>query len=114
MPLASRIRARIKNLFPPAPPPPKPGPKPPGSSFDSWPSRRPRIVADPTHPDFSSDIDPLWPIPEEALKANAKYVSSGERKIHPHTLFGRTGFGLVEFPKSMTSVIRVLVDGVSF
>ena len=110
MSLASRIRARLNYLFPPAPPTPKPGPKPPGSSFDSAAKLRSRIVVDPIHPDFLSRVDPLWPIPEEALKKNAEHETSVTRKVHPHTAFGRHGFGLVEIPKSITSPIRALVE----
>lgn len=114
MSLASRIRARLNHLFPAAPPPPKPGPRQPGSSFDSNTRARRRIVPDPIHPDFLSRADPLWPIPEEALKANAGYENSVSKKVHPHTAFGRNGFGLVEIPESITSTIRALVAGISF
>lgn len=114
MSLASRIRARLNYLFPPAPPLPKPGPRQPGSSFDSKAKPRRRIVADPIHPDFLSRVDPLWPIPEEALKANAEHETSVSKKVHPHTAFGRNGFGLVEIPESITSTIRALVEGISF
>jgi len=114
MSLASRIRARLNYLFPAAPPPPKPGPKPPGSSFDSKTKPRRRIVANPIHPDFLSRADPLWPIPEEALKANAEHETSVSKKVHPHTAFGRNGFGLVEIPESITSTIRALVEGMPF
>jgi len=113
MSLGSRIRARLNYLFPAAPPSPKPGPKPPGSSFDSRAKKfqHRRIVVDPVHPDFLSRVDPLWPIPEEALKANAAHETSVSRKVHPHTAFGRNGFGLVKIPESLTSSIRALVEG---
>src|SRR5271167_2389294 len=111
MSLASRIRARLNHLFPPAPPLPKPGPKPPGSSFDSTAQHRPRLIVNPIHPDFLAPVDPLWPIPEDALKKNAEHETSVTRKVHPHTAFGRNGFGLVEIPESITSPIRSLVEG---
>jgi hypothetical protein len=110
MSLASRIRARLNYLFPPAPPRPKPGPKPPGS-FDSATRPHLRKEVNPIHPDFSSGIDPLWPIPEEAMKKNAEHETSMTRKLHPHTAFGRNGFGLVEIPQSIILPIRALVQG---
>lgn len=114
MSLPSRIRARLNYLFPPTPPPPKPGPKVPGSSSDSpAPQLRRRHPVKPIHPDFLSSVDPLWPIPDEALRKNAEHESSYTRKVHPHTAFGRHGFGQVEIPESIVKPIRALVEGIA-
>src|SRR5579859_1206350 len=110
--LASRIRARFNYIFPSAPAPPKPGPKPPGSSFDSESKLRRRIVFDPIHPDFLEKVDPLWPIPEEALKKNRIDETSMTKRLHPHTAFGKHGFGVMVIPESVTEPIKKLVDGI--
>jgi len=68
-------------------------------------------VADPIHPDFLANVDPLWPIPEETLKRNAHLESSASRKLHPHTAFGRTGFGRVDVPESIASPLQALASG---
>jgi hypothetical protein len=111
MSLSSRIRSRFNHIFPPKPTPPTPGPKPPGSSFDSVAKLRRRIVVDPIHPDFLDRVDPLWPIPEEALKQNSGSDNAVSRRLHPHSAFGRHGFGMVEIPESITSPIKALVEG---
>lgn len=111
MSLASRVRARFTSLFPQGPPKPKPGPAAPSSTIDSAAKHGHRIVVDPIHPDFYSRVDPLWPIPEESLKQNDAKGASATRKLHPHTAFGRTGFGIVEVPESISSPIRALVNG---
>jgi hypothetical protein len=113
MSLTSRIRARFNHLFPPPPKPPTPGPKPPGSSFDSTAKLRRRIVVNPIHPDFLERVDPLWPIPEEALKKNEPVENAVSRRLHPHTAFGRSGFGIVTIPETIATPIRFLVEGMS-
>ena len=110
--LGSRIRARFNHLFPSAPAPPKPGPKPPGSSFESVPKLRRRHLVDPIHPDFLEKIDPLWPIPEEALRKNRIDETSMTKRLHPHTAFGKHGFGVVTIPETVTEPIQKLVDGI--
>lgn len=110
MSLSSRIRSRFNYIFPPKASPPKPGPKPPGSSFDSAAKLSRRIVVDPIHPGFLDRVDPLWPIPEEALKQNSQVENSVTRRLHPHSAFGRHGFGMVEIPESITSPIKELVQ----
>lgn len=110
MSLASRIRARFNYLFPPAPKAPTPGPNAAPSS--PRPVRR-RNVPDPIHPDFLGRVDPLWPIPEEALKENKVHPTGWSKKLHPHTAFGRQGFGLVAIPHKITAPIQALIDGTS-
>ena len=105
MSLASRIRARFNYLFPAAPQAPTP---PPGApTFDA--SKRPRLRVEPIHPDFLMDVDPLWPIPEDVLKANQIPESAQLNKLHPHTAYGRTGFGTVSIPEHITSPLKKLV-----
>src|SRR6202022_447243 len=111
MSLASRIRARFNHIFPPPPPPPIPGPKPPGFSFDNAAKIRRRHFVDPIHPDFLERVDPLWPIPEKNLKDNEVTGNAVSRRLHPHTAFGRNGFGMVEIPETITTPIRKLVEG---
>lgn len=113
MSLASRIRARFNHLFPPTPPLPTPGPRVVPPSVESIPSPRRRVIVDPIHPDFLEKVDPLWPISEELLEKNAMGENSVSRKIHPHTAFGRTGFGMVAIPQTITTPIRGLVEGIS-
>lgn len=108
MSLASRIRARFNYLFPQQPAPPQPGPRPPGFSFETAAKIRRRTVADPIHPDFLSAVDPLWPIPEKALKNNAVPEPSIWRKLHPHTSFGRTMLGKVVVPEATVASLRDL------
>src|SRR5579862_7706710 len=113
--LASKIRARFNFIFPPTPPPPSPpssGPTVAGAAAEAARIRR-RAVADPIHPDFLGPVDPLWPIPEDALKKNAAHETSLTRRLHPHTAFGKFGFGTVEVPDNITSPIRTLVAGTS-
>src|SRR5271170_2478630 len=93
--LTRRLRARFNNLFlgtspPPALPPPKPSTPqspPPESLAELAASKRKRriekIITAPIHPDFLSNVDPLYPISEEALKANALNETSATRKLHP-------------------------------
>jgi hypothetical protein len=112
--LASRIRARFNYIFPSAPSAPaaaKPGPSPPNTAFDPESKVRRRVVFDPIHPDFLEKIDPLWPISEEALKKNRIDETSMTRKLHPHTAFGKHGFGVLAIPETMTQPIKKLVDG---
>lgn len=111
MSLSSRIRSRFNYIFPQKPKSPIPGPKPPGSSFESAAKLRRRIVVDPIHPDFLDRVDPLWPIPEEALKQNSGAENAVSRRLHPHSAFGRHGFGMVEIPASITTPIKALVQG---
>jgi hypothetical protein len=113
MSLAARIRSSFNHLFPPPPTPPTPGPKPPGSSFDSSAKLRRRIVVDPIHPDFLERVDPLWPIPEDALKKSEDAGNAVTRRLHPHSAFGKTGFGMVEIPESITVPIKALVESTS-
>jgi hypothetical protein len=109
--LASRIRARFNYIFPSTPSAAKPGPSPPNTSFDPESKVRRRVVFDPIHPDFLEKIDPLWPISEEALKKNRIDETSMTRKLHPHTAFGKHGFGVLAIPETMTQPIKKLVDG---
>jgi len=114
MSLASRIRARFNYIFPSAPSPPKPGSTVTGSvAADAAANgRRRRVVVDPIHPDFLERVDPMWPIPEEALKKNAAVDQNVvSRRLHPHSAFGKMGFGTVELPENITSPIRALVEG---
>jgi hypothetical protein len=108
--LTSRIRARFNHLFPAAPAAPIPGPKPTGASFDSEAKIRRRIVLDPIHPDFLGKVDPLWPIPEEALKNNQVHETSMTKRLHPHTAFGKHGFGVMVIPETVTEPIQKLVE----
>src|SRR5271170_348753 len=107
--LTRRLRARLPYLFSDGRPPPTTG-----SSFDSEAKQR-RLEKfaniDPIHPDFLSKVDPLYPISEEELKANTIYDTSIAKKLHPHTAFGRTGFGVVEFPDSIGDKIKALAVG---
>jgi hypothetical protein len=109
--LASRIRARFNYIFPSVPAAAaKPGPPPPSTAFDSESKVRRRVVFDPIHPDFLEKIDPLWPISEEAMKNNRIDETSMTKKLHPHTAFGKHGFGVLAIPETMTEPIKKLVD----
>jgi len=110
MSLASRIRARFNYLFPPSPPLPPPIPSVTPATAGA-PKLRRRTLVDPMHPDFLDNVDPLWPIPEEALKKNAVHETSISRRLHPHTAFGKLGSGWVEIPQNVTIPIKALVEG---
>ena len=110
MSLASRIRARFNYLFPPAQKAPTPGPK--ATTSSPRPVRR-RNVPNPIHPDFLGPVDLLWPIPEGALEENKVHSAFWSKKLHPHTAFGRQGFGLVAIPPQITAPIQPLIDGTS-
>ena len=113
--LASRIRARFNFLFPPAPKPPKPSGKTSAPhDADAAARVRRRIVPNPIHPDFLMRVDPLQPIPEELLRKNAMGDTTLTGKLHPHTAFGRTGFGMVTIPENMTTPIAALLKSTHF
>jgi len=108
MTLASRIKARLKFLMPDRPEPPKP---PPDWIAPKAPFRRPDLLANPIHPDFLQDINPMWPVAKELLDQNAVTETAYTRKLHPHTAFGRAGLGMVQLPPSVTGNLKTYVKG---
>jgi hypothetical protein len=102
--LSSKFRARFNELFPGLKSPPI------ISNVRPPPQFRSRVVPDPIHPDFLSKIDPMAPIPEEHLLMNAE-GNAVTRRLHPHSAFGKQGFGLVPVPPTIIGPLKTLVTG---